>query len=54
MIKVKLSIDIKKVIEIEAHDLKYRSINEYIEEYVENVLTAENLLADTLWELEIE
>ena len=52
MIKVKLSIELEKVIVIEAHDLKYRSINEYIADYVENVLSVENLLADTLWELE--
>lgn len=51
-IKVKIKVELEKVIEIEAHDLKYRSIHDYVDEYLEKDGCKEDLLVAVVWELE--
>ena len=51
-IKVKLKIELEKVIEIEAHDLQYRSIHDYVDAYMEHDGCKTDLLTAVVWELE--
>ena len=52
-IKVKIKVELEKVIDIEAHDLLNRSINEYVEMYCEvDSRHIQDLVNAAKWELE--
>ena len=51
-IKVKIKVEFEKVIKIEAHDLRYRSIQDYVDVYMEHDGCKTDILSTVVWELE--